>query len=416
MEAQLRIHKRNTPWVGQSQALTQTRRTLNALAQSQLPVLIQGQTGTGKRIAAKELHELGKGKHSPFVTVCCKRWNTKDLIKLMDESWEYAQGGTLFVRNIEAIKANDAAQIKDFWLRANQQDDVRLIASTCHVGSIDGNTVNIDSHFLSWLQYHCLTITLPTLSERSDDIPALIRYYQQQDSAMDTLTFTPCAAKVLSQYHWPDNIKQLKRCLDKLVVLASTKQIDKHSLLQHFPSMLQPDNVTKPISLSMLQIDNMTDRNRIAGDNILRLALPHQATTKMTKLPPKSLSTTLNKEAICGHHPALDRAIPYLFNNYRKRLNMEDLASHACVSPSHLSFLFKRYVGQSFKQTLLNLRINEAMKLLVDNPERQVTHVCDDVGFSDLSFFVRKFKATVGLSPGVYRDQHRASNNNGYKF
>ena len=413
MEAQLRIHQNNNVWIGHSDALSHARDVISAMVDSPLPVLISGPTGTGKRIAANELHELGKGKLKPFVTVCCKRWNTKNLLTLMDESWNYARGGTLFVRNIEALSASDANQIKDFWLRANyQQDDVRLIASTCDMQDLNVKGIDIDKHFLNWLQYHCLTLTLPTLVQRSDDISALINYFQQQDPTIQQLSFSPKASALLSKYHWPDNVKQLKRCLDKLGVLTTSGFVDKQVLLKHFPAMAQTMDCNLP-SLSVLQLGNMADRKRIANNNILHLA----SSRALTREPAPTLSvTTFDKETMQGHHPALDRAIPYLVNNYRKRLNMEDLANHACVSPSHLSFLFKRYVGQSFKQTLLNLRINEAMKLLVDNPERQVTHVCDDVGFSDLSFFVRKFKATVGLSPGVYRDKHRTSNSNAYKF
>ena len=104
-------------------------------------------------------------------------------------------------------------------------------------------------------------------------------------------------------------------------------------------------------------------------------------------------------------HPALQRALDYLKAHYTQPLSLNEVAECACVSPSHLSFLFKRYVGQSFKQTLLRIRIKTAMALFRENPYSQVTEVCDDVGFSDLSFFVRKFKAVVGVSPGVYRDQ-----------
>jgi AraC-like DNA-binding protein len=419
MEAQFNIHHDNTLWVGKSTALTKTRHSINAIAGSNLPVLICGLTGTGKGIAARELHEQSKGKHEPFVIVCCKRWNAKNLLKLMDESWGNAQGGTLFVRNIEALNAYDAAQIKDFWLRVDNvkdsvKDDVRLIASTNDIRALKSDSIDIDNHFINWLQYHCLTIELPTLVERAEDLEELIQYYQSVDSAIAQLSISQCASQVLKNYNWPDNVKQLKRCLDKLVVLAADSYIDKHMLFEYFPAMHQAEKRASQQHLFAISSahdeDNDLNNSYLAHKNILRLNPLRQPTKpdydKLLRGNNGIPLTIDNKEVLTGHHPALDRAIPYLYDNYKKALSMDDLASHACVSPSHLSFLFKRYVGQSFKQTLLSLRIHEAMKLLINNPKRQVTHVCDDVGFSDLSFFVRKFKATVGMSPGVYRDRH----------
>ena len=105
-------------------------------------------------------------------------------------------------------------------------------------------------------------------------------------------------------------------------------------------------------------------------------------------------------------HPALNKALHYIYKNYANPIDMPTLASSACISQSHLSYLFKYYLGMSFKKVLMRFRVAKSMELFDNNPSLQVTQVCDQVGFPDLSFFVRKFHLYVGVSPSVYRDEH----------
>jgi len=391
----------NESWIGNSPMIELTKHRLQSMSGSALPVLIYGQTGTGKMIAARVLHNHDKGESSPFVSVCCKQGNKQNLLKLIAESWNKAKGGSLFIRNIDILMEEEAAHLKAFLLRADAAEKkqiVRLIASS-GLTPVNSGKNKIKHHFIDWLHYHGLTIELPTLENRIEDVESLVLDYQRQDLIALGLHFQSSAWEVLKNYQWPENVKQLKCCLDTLAVQAKSPIITKEILLECFPYMAH----------------NPAEKaGKITIDSPLKSAVHQYARLGNIKTEPTFINTSngnkrYDSDIEASHvarHPALDKAVVYLYNNFKKPINMDELAGQACISPSHLSYLFKHYLGTSFKQTLLILRIVEAMKLLVENPNRQVTQVCDDVGFSDLSFFIRKFKTTVGLSPGVYRDQY----------
>ncbi len=82
---------------------------------------------------------------------------------------------------------------------------------------------------------------------------------------------------------------------------------------------------------------------------------------------------------------------------------MHQLARHACVSPSHLSYLFKKTLGVSFKPFLALMRIKKAAHLLIEQPFQGITEVALEVGFGDLRHFERTFKRLLACSPRVYR-------------
>lgn len=110
---------------------------------------------------------------------------------------------------------------------------------------------------------------------------------------------------------------------------------------------------------------------------------------------------------IAKEHSALAKAIPYIVNNYNKNFTMKELAEQCCVSASHLSCLIKNRFGLSYKKILMTIRIEKAKAILVRMPARQITNVCADVGFSDLSHFERTFKRAVGESPRDFRSSYR---------
>ncbi|WP_298769313.1 helix-turn-helix domain-containing protein [uncultured Shewanella sp.] len=409
MQIQLKVPSPNRPWIGDSLAIKSLKSKLSVLSSSMLPVLIHGERGTGKGISARMLHDLSPKQGQPFVSVCCQRWQGQDLVKCMDETWSQADGGTLFLRNVELLSKADVSQIKSYWLsyadNGTLNQEVRLIASTRMPKTLNNAIPEMEDQFMSWLQYHCLTVSLPRLCERADDIETLIKHYQAQEPAIAKLTFSVCAWRLFKHYAWPGNVKQLKRCLDKLAVWDSHQHITEQTLLNLFPAMEwgKSNTADKQKIMPAMKPSHLDEVLAEPYQNVVHFN-HHRA--QAIKLEDHIL--TKGVESLhygMGHHTALDKGLVYLYDNYQKPLMMSELASKAYVSPSHLSFLFKRYLGMTFKQTLLLLRIAEAMSLLKNQPHKQVTQVCNDVGFSDLSFFVRKFKKTVGMSPGVFRDR-----------
>lgn len=400
-------------WVGDSTFLQLTNQRLASMAESQIPVLILGQTGTGKKIAAEALHEGSERRKSPFVSVCCKFLDGEDFTAKLNAEINRAQGGSVYIANIDTLSDDNARILKAVWQRFDGLNtNVRFIVSATRLPFLEDTdsgkeSDNKDNMLLRWLHNQCLNIRLPTLVERESDIEALVQSYQKTDPQIARLFFQESAWEVLRNYSWPENVKQLKRCLDILVIQAESTIINREVLINCFPTMANKNSESE----GTVDITSINGRSRKPY-----LKIDSQSSIK-TESPFSVVSSlklnVVNKEERTGlsakSHPSLNKAISYLYNNFKLPLTMEELAGHACISPSHLSYLFKAYLGMSFKQVLLRLRIVKAMEILSENPNRHVTQVCDDVGFSDLSFFVRKFKATVGVSPGVYRDQFHHS-------
>lgn len=389
----------NGEWIGESSFVEITRQKLRSLGSSNLPVLVVGKTGTGKGLAARTLHDSSNRRFQPFVELCCLDIDMDEVTRQFAQAITDAQQGTLYVRNIHTIDDREGGRLKILWERSR----ARLVFGSDQIAV--GETATSNSNLLNWLVYHCLNVALPTLQERKDDILPLIKYYQGLDSLLGALSFDLSATDLLTNFDWPENVRQLKRCLEKLAIQGESTHVSREILLDCFPSMrgenkiLTPEKTLEVLSPSnLLPADKAVTEPRVISLNDKRPLERDIATS--------SLQTTSQDIASnAAQHPGLHKAIIYLYNHYNQPLQMEQLANHACMSPSHLSYLFKRYLGMSFKQVLLRLRIVKAMEVMADNPHRHITQVCDDVGFSDLSFFVRKFKATVGVSPGVYRDR-----------
>ena len=122
-------------------------------------------------------------------------------------------------------------------------------------------------------------------------------------------------------------------------------------------------------------------------------------------LAPQSLTSSgiFSQVELSQLHPALARAILFLNKNFQSDITMKQLAAECYVSTSHLSSLFKQQFKLSFKKILTHLRIEKAKSILNENPHRQITHICSDAGFSDLSHFEKTFKRYVGMTPGKFR-------------
>ncbi|MCW8999587.1 MAG: AraC family transcriptional regulator, partial [Kangiellaceae bacterium] len=142
-----------------------------------------------------------------------------------------------------------------------------------------------------------------------------------------------------------------------------------------------------PASFSIREISIKTTRN---NENLLQ---PYPLTN----------SGIFSQVELSQMHPALARAIIFINKNFQSDITMKQLAAECYVSASHLSSLFKQQFELSFKKILIHLRIEKAKSILNDNPHRQITHICCDAGFTDLSHFEKTFKRYVGMTPGRFR-------------
>ena len=110
----------------------------------------------------------------------------------------------------------------------------------------------------------------------------------------------------------------------------------------------------------------------------------------------------LPKEDDPREETGIRRALVYLHNHFRKPVSLPILAEHAHLSPSHLSRIFHKELGVTYKEYLINLRMSFAAKCL-QNTDATVTEICYESGFGSLSNFITEFRRHFGVSPTAYR-------------
>jgi AraC-like DNA-binding protein len=247
--------------------------------------------------------------------------------------------------------------------------------------------------FTQWAEFHCLSLELPPLYERRADIRPLGEFFLQQ--AEVKLALSEAAWALLENYNWPENGVQLQAVLKKAASLASGS-LSSEQLQEWFPSLCAapipslaqlaaPPEATSAVAPSSIEpvLQNSLQERRLSAFAWFGLQRPE------------------------NEHPALVRALDFIWNHYQQALALADVASKACISASHLSYLFKLRLQRSFKQIMTEIRIDKAKHIFENMPARQITQVCLDVGFADLSHFEKTFKRMVGLNPRCYRQQFR---------
>lgn len=223
--------------VGEAPAFTACMQQLDLVAASEIPVLLQGDTGTGKELAANYTHRISSRSTRPFITVDCTvlteslfeaevfghaRGAYTGSVGERSGLFEQANGGTLFLDEVGELPPSQQAKLlrvletgkfRRVGGRGTRKADVRLIcASNVHLWEAVQ-----EGRFREDLYYRiaCLTIRLPSLQERLEDIPllasALLNPVSQ--SLKRSLDITPDALVRLKSYDYPGNIRELRNIL-----------------------------------------------------------------------------------------------------------------------------------------------------------------------------------------------------------
>ena len=248
--------------IGKSPRMRQVFDLIIQAAPSRSTILIQGESGTGKELVARAIHANSSRAEKPFVTV-----NSGNLPPELLEStlfghvtgafagavqpkkglFDLADRGTLFFDEIGNVPLETQAKLlrvmqdREF-TRLGAMDtirvDVRIIAAT----NLDLRQLMEEGRFREDLFYrlHVISIDLPPLRDRKDDIPLLARHflakYGEENKKTD-LELAPEAMDVLSDYPWPGNVRELENVIERAAVLTSGPRIGIE---------LIPDQVRKP--------------------------------------------------------------------------------------------------------------------------------------------------------------------------
>lgn len=236
--------------VGTSYPVRQVLERIERVGPTDARVLISGENGTGKELAARAIHRLSSRADEPFVEVNCAAIPS-ELIEsalfghikgsftgaVADHAgkFEQADGGTLFLDEIGDMSRDAQAKV----LRALEQGvvtrvggnkqievDVRVIAATNKdlAHEIDEGTFREDLFY----RLNVVPIHMPPLRERRDDIPMLVQHFADlmtQRDGMSPRTFETAAIERLQALSWPGNVRELRNTVERLLILASGESV-----------------------------------------------------------------------------------------------------------------------------------------------------------------------------------------------
>jgi two-component system, NtrC family, response regulator HydG len=241
--------------IGQSKAILDVFEQARLAAQSDCTVLITGESGTGKELIAEALHHNSPRKHGPFITV-----NMAAVPEHLVESelfghvkgaftgamaarmgrFEAADGGTLFIDEIGDFALSSQAKllrvlenhtVTPIGSNDDKQVDVRALAATSR--RIEDMVRNHEFREDLYYRLNVVTIHLPPLRERPEDIPLLVAFFLRnfaEAHRKPDLEIESSLMHYLQAYAWPGNVRQLRNTVESMVVLANSPRLTVDSL------------------------------------------------------------------------------------------------------------------------------------------------------------------------------------------
>jgi transcriptional regulator with PAS, ATPase and Fis domain len=253
------------PIIGSSAAIRGVRERIDRVAATNFTVLIEGESGSGKELVARQIHDLSPRRNGPFVAVNCaaivETLLESELFGIEDRiatgvrgrrgKFEHAHEGTLFLDEVADL--SPAAQAK--LLRAIQEMsiervggagarpiDVRIIAATNQKLSelVARGRFRLDLFY----RLHGVEIAVPPLRERPEDILELAEYFLERHRSFRRLRLSQAAADALTAYAWPGNVRELQRVIERAVALADSDHLQLDdlpaSLVDEYAEILMP--------------------------------------------------------------------------------------------------------------------------------------------------------------------------------
>ena len=270
--------------IGKSKALMDVLTTIQRIAKTNASVLITGESGTGKELIAEAVHRNSPRAKKPFVKV-----NLGGISQTLFESemfghkkgaftdassdrigrFELADKGTIFLDEIGDLDLS--CQVK--LLRVLQEQTFEVLGDS-HPRKVDVRVVSATNADLrKMVQEHTfredlfyrinlITVHLPALRERREDIPLLVRHFagqQCQTNGLPKVDFTPNAMKFLQELPYPGNIRELKNLVERTILVSAKETLDAEDFKAQY---IQPTETSTSQNLNGLTLDEL-ERQRI---------------------------------------------------------------------------------------------------------------------------------------------------------
>jgi DNA-binding NtrC family response regulator len=281
--------------IGKSAAMQQVFDLIAQVAPRRSTILVQGESGTGKELVAKAIHASSGRADAPFVAINCGNIPS-DLLEseifghvkgaytgatsAKKGLFEVADGGTLFLDEVATISLETQAKLlrviqeREFRRLGGLENikvDVRIIAATNRdlQAAVEQGTFRDDLYY----RLNVIVIKLPSLQERSEDIPLLADHFIRKycgENERELCILEPSALRALMDYHWPGNVRELENVIERAVVLAPGNVITAD---------LFPKNLSQflPDSPAEIPLDGLPLKERVANyeRSLILAALDH---------------------------------------------------------------------------------------------------------------------------------------------
>jgi len=266
--------------VGVSPAMQRLNKLIQKVAPSRASVLLLGESGTGKTLTARIIHELSERRRNPFAKVNCaalpdslieselfghEKGAFTGATQLKKGRLEEADTGTIFLDEIGELplpvqsKLLRFLQEREFERLGSTQTrkvDVRIIAAT----NVDLNRAVDEGRFRSDLFYrlNVFPISIPPLRERKADLPLLVEYFISKTAREygRQFNFSKECMQIFAQYNWPGNIRELENLIERVAIMAESDKIETKSLPDYLLDRKKSIHyeITKPSTGSRLEV------------------------------------------------------------------------------------------------------------------------------------------------------------------
>jgi DNA-binding NtrC family response regulator len=245
--------------VGNSPPMRKAMELMEKVAPSKASVVITGQSGTGKEMVARAIHQLSPRRDKPFIAINCSAipatliesemfGHERGAFTGADQrrlgAWELADAGTLFLDEVGEIPIELQAK----FLRVLEEERLRRLGGKSEI-AVDVRVISATNRDLKeeikvgrfredlYFRLNVFHINLAPLKERREDIPVLVQHFIDRfsrDAGKKLHGVSPQAMKLLTDYAWPGNIRELRNTLERAVILCGLGAIEP----EHLPSEL----------------------------------------------------------------------------------------------------------------------------------------------------------------------------------
>jgi two-component system response regulator HydG len=306
---------RHADIIGQSDAMRDVIKLAEQVAPSQASVLIQGESGTGKEAIASLIHSIGARMDKPFIKVSCaalpdtlleselfgyEKGAFTGAVNQKEGRFELAHNGTLFLDEVGEI--TPSIQVK--LLRVLQEGEFERLGGTrvikSNVRIISATNVDLanaikEKKFREDLFYrlNVITIDIPPLRERREDIPLLIShflkiYQKKNNKRIDGVSEE--AQDIMTGYRWPGNVREIKNVIERAVVLTQDRVITQKDLPGNISkSNIEDRKFSIPFGTPLREIER-----KIIVETLKRSKGDKEVTAKLLGITPRTIYRKMN--------------------------------------------------------------------------------------------------------------------------